>query len=444
MTLTRFAPSPTGLLHVGNVRTALVNWLFTKSQGGQFMLRMDDTDLVRSTPEYAEAIKQDLTWLGLKWDVFAKQSDRLARYEEVKETLLRDGRLYPCYETQEELDIKRKMQMSRGQPPIYDRAALALTAEQQARYEAEGKRPHYRFRLEHAPIVWEDMIRGHTRFEGRHLSDPILIREDGSMTYILSSVVDDMDFAITHIIRGEDHVSNTAIQVQIFEALGAVPPQCAHLALIKTKDAEISKRTGGFDIRQLRESSIEPMAINSLLAKIGTNQAPEVRNTLEELAAEFDLGHFGRAPANYDEAELERINHKYLAQLSFEEVKPQLDALRLSAVDASFWLAVRPNINRLQEVVEWWGICRNPLAPLAEEREFLERAAHLLPEGAWDDATWGQWTASIRDVTGRKGKALFMPLRRALTGKEHGPELKTLLPLIGRCIVEKRLQGQKA
>lgn len=444
MILTRFAPSPTGLLHVGNVRTALVSWLFTKSKGGQFMLRMDDTDLVRSTPEYAAAIEEDLAWLGLTWDVFAKQSDRLARYEEIKQKLLADGRLYPCYETQEELEIKRKMQMSRGLPPLYDRASLTLSDEQKTALEAEGKKPHYRFLLEHTPIEWDDLIRGHTHFEGKHLSDPILIREDGSMTYILSSVVDDMDFGITHIIRGEDHVSNTAIQVQIFEAINATLPVFAHLALIKTKEAEISKRTGGFDIRQLREASFEPMAINSLLAKLGSSQMPEIRQNLAELVAEFDISTFGRAPSNYDEVDLVRLNHKYLATLSFAAIKAQLDTVGLEAVDEPFWLAVRNNINRLSELKEWWDICRSPLEPLVDDAAFLAQASTLLPEGEWDESTWGQWTAIVRDVTGKSGKSLFMPLRKALTGKEHGPELKALLPLIGRERTEQRLNAKKA
>jgi glutamyl-tRNA synthetase len=311
--LTRFAPSPTGLLHVGNIRTALVNWLFTHHHGGQFMLRMDDTDTVRSTEAYATAIKIDLRWLGLGWDIFSRQSDRLSRYEEIKEELLEKGRLYACYESQEELEIKKKMQLSRGQPPIYDRAALKLTEAQKQRYSQEGRKPHYRFLLQDESIRWEDLIRGATHFEGRNLSDPVLIRADGTMTYILSSVIDDMDFHISHIIRGEDHVSNTAIQVQIFQALHAAIPAFAHLALIKTKEAEISKRTGGFDIQHLRESGIEAMSICSLFAKVGTSLAPEPRSTLKALADEFNLGSFGRAPANYDPEELERMNHKWFS-----------------------------------------------------------------------------------------------------------------------------------
>jgi glutamyl-tRNA synthetase len=440
--ITRFAPSPTGYLHVGNIRTALVNYLFAKSKGGKFMLRMDDTDLVRSKPEYAMGIEEDLRWLGMEWDIFARQSDRLARYAEVKQQLIAKGRLYPCYESQEELTIKRKMQMSRGVPPIYDRVALTLTDAQKEKLAAEGRQPHYRFKLNDAEIRWHDEIRGDTVFHGKNLSDPILIREDGSMTYILTSVVDDIDFAISHVIRGEDHVSNTAIQVQIFEAIGTYLPQFGHLALIKTKEAEISKRTGGFDIRGLREEGVEPMAINSLLAKLGTSDTPEIRSTLDELVKEFDLGKFGRAPANYDETDLLRLNHKYLGGLSFAEIQPRLQAMGLGEADEAFWLSVRPNISRLSDLHDWWNICMQPISPVTEEVEFLAISSELLPEGEWTEATWGQWTATIRDVTGKSGKQLFMPLRKALTGREHGPELKLLLPLIGRKKTIERLCGK--
>ena len=439
--LTRFAPSPTGLLHVGNIRTALVNYLYTKSKGGDFMLRLDDTDLQRSKPEYAAAIEEDLRWLGMEWQVFARQSDRLKRYEEVKDELLKQGRLYPCFESQEELTIKRKMQMTRGVPPIYDRAALALSDSQKQAFAAEGRQPHYRFKLADEEIRWHDDIRGDTVFHGKHLSDPILIREDGSMTYILTSVVDDSDFAITHIIRGEDHVSNTAIQVQIFAALGVTPPQFAHLALIKTKEAEISKRTGGFDIQALRNEGYEPMAINSLFAKIGTSDMPEIRANLQALVEDFNISKFGRAPANYDEADLARLNHKYIGTLSFAEVQPRLKEIGLGDIDERFWLSVRSNISHVKDAAEWWHICTQSINDTPEDPLFLQEASKLLPEGTWDETTWGQWTAAIRDVTGKSGKQLFMPLRKALTGLEHGPELKLLLPLIGREKVLQRLLG---
>lgn len=443
--LTRFAPSPTGLLHVGNIRTAIVNWLFTKKAGGQFMLRIDDTDLQRSQEIYTKAIERDLTWLGLSWDTYAKQSERLKRYEEVKAQLLAQGRLYPCFETPEELELKRKLQLSRGVPPIYDRASLNLSEAKKQAYLAEGRKPHYRFLLKDAPIEWHDLVRGDTHFEGKHLSDPILIREDGSMTYILSSVVDDYDFHITHIIRGEDHVSNTAIQIQIFEALNATPPTFAHLALLKTKDAEISKRLGGFDIASLRdEMHLESLTIVSLLAKIGTSETPEIRTTLQSLIDEFDISKFGRAPANYDVEELRRLNQKLMRLLPFDHVKEPLIALGITHPDPQFWETVQGNITTLQEAKEWWHICRETLSPVIEDTALLTLAEQLLPEGEWDQSTWDQWIQSVKQASNKQGKALFMPIRLALTGQAHGPELRTLLPMIGKSRASQRLRGQAA
>jgi glutamyl-tRNA synthetase len=442
--ITRFAPSPTGLLHVGNVRTALVNYLFTKNKGGKFMLRMDDTDLVRSKIEYADAIQEDLKWLGLNWDIFARQSDRLDRYEEIKNQLIAMGRLYPCYEKPEELEFKRKIQLGRGVPPIYDRAALKITPEKKAEYKTEGRKPHYRFLLKDEKIEWNDEVRGNLSFEGKNLSDPILVREDGTMTYILSSVIDDIDFMITNIIRGEDHISNTAIQVQIFAALSAKPPVFAHTALISTKDAKISKREGGFDIRHLREDGFEPMAICSLFSKLGTSDSVEARTNLDELAKEFDIKKFSRSPANYDQEDLLRINHKLLNIISFDEVKVKLEELGLKDVTKDFWEAARPNINKLPEIKEWWDMCYSPLTPVIEDSTFLSAAAEVLPTGNWDNTTWQSWTKAVQEKTGKKGKDLFMPLRKAITGMEHGPELKILLPLIGREKVLARLAGKFA
>jgi len=444
MTITRFAPSPTGLLHVGNVRTALINYLFTKKNHGTFMLRMDDTDIMRSKEEYATAIEQDLKWLGFEWDIFAKQSDRLDRYEEIKQKLLASGRLYRCYESQEELEIKRKMQLSRGMPPIYERGALKLTEEQKNQFEAEGKKPHYRFLLKDEPIIWQDQIRGETHFEGKNLSDPILVREDGSMTYILSSVIDDIDYKITNIIRGEDHVTNTAIQIQIFAALNSTAPNFAHLALIKSKDAEISKRTGGFDIKSLRESGIVAMAISSMFASIGTSGSIEPCTSLEELVAAFDISKFGRAPASYDQEDLLRLNHKILSITNFAEIKSQLKDLAITDIDENFWLSVRSNIKTLNELSDWYKICKEPLKPEIEDVDLLKQAIELFPGGELDETTWGNWTKLLQEASGKKGKALFMPLRKALTAMEHGPELKMMLPLIGRDKIIKRLSGETA
>lgn len=425
----RFAPSPTGYLHVGNVRTALVNYLFVRKNGGHFLLRIDDTDTERSKAEYEDALKEDLAWLGIVWDDYKKQSDRFAEYEKAKAQLIANGRLYPCYETPEELDIQRKMQASRGLPPIYNRAALKLTDEQKAEYESKGRKPHYRFLLEDKPIIWNDLIRGESKFHATHMSDPVLVREDGVPLYTLSSVVDDGQMDITHVLRGEDHVSNTAVQTQIFEALGYAPPMFGHMALLKTKDGELSKRVGGNDIRALREAGVLPMAINSLLARIGTSDPVEPFGEMEPLVESFDFGKFGRAPANYEPAELEKLNEKILHTLPFDAVKDQL-----GFVDETFWLSVRANLKTLGEVRGWFnmvhGDVRGELS--AEERAFVQEAATLLPPVPWDEATYDAWLAAVKPTTSRKGKELFMPIRKALTGMDHGPELKKLLPLIGR------------
>lgn len=442
----RFAPSPTGYLHVGNVRTALVNWLFTRKQGGKFLLRMDDTDRERSEDKYEVAIREDMLWLGLDWDEEARQTDRLDRYEAAKQKLLADGRLYPCYETPDELEVKRKFQLSRGLPPIYDRSALKLTEEQKAQYEAEGRTPHYRFKLLEEEIHWQDMVRGEVKFHGRNLADPILLREDGKPTYTLSSVVDDGELEVTHVMRGEDHVSNTAVQVQLFEALGHAVPGFAHFSLIKSKEGELSKRHGKGGVALLREEGIEALALLSLLARLGTSEPVVPATGLQQLIDGFDVNQFGRAPALYDPEDLQRLNEKVLAALPFDAVQERLAAQGLEKVDAHFWEAVRPNIGKLADVSEWWRICRGEVqVELAEEdRAYSREAAALLPQGEWDDATWKVWTASVKEKTGRKGKALFLPLRKALTGMDHGPELDALLPLIGPERARERLSGKAA
>jgi len=426
----RFAPSPTGYLHVGNIRTALINWLFAKKHGGHFLLRIDDTDTERSKDEYTDAIKQDLAWLGLTWDSEEHQSTRFERYKIAAEKLREQGRLYACYETPDELDIQRKMQASRGLPPIYNRAALKLTDEQKKTYEAQGRKPHYRFTLHDEEISWEDLIRGRVAMRASTMSDPVLLREDGMPVYTLASVVDDGEFAITHVIRGEDHVSNTAVQVQLYKALGYTVPQFAHMALLKTKDGEMSKRLGGNDIRALRDAGILPMAINSLLARIGTSESVEAFTDLAPLGESFDFKKFGRAPANYDVAELEKLNEKILHQLPFSAV-----ADKLNFTNESFWLAVRANIKNLAEVKQWWDILYGKISDdydYTDDLEYLREAYHLLPPQPWGENTWGEWTKALSAKTGRKGKELFMPLRKALTGMEHGPEMKIVLPLINR------------
>lgn len=421
------------------------------------MLRIDDTDLERSKAEYEEAIKQDLEWLGLKWDSFARQSERLARYEEVKQQLINSGRLYPCFETQEELEIRRKMQLSRGLPPVYDRAALKLSKEQIEANIAAGKKPHYRFKMEHTDIVWEDGIRGTTKFNGAHISDPIVIRETGAYTYMLPSTVDDADFKVTHVVRGEDHVTNTATQIQMFEAMGATVPNFMHLALIKGKEGKISKREGGFEIRSLREEGIEPMAILSFLARVGTSDPIEARADLDTLIKEFEPSKFSRSMAIYDPLEIERLNGKLLKTYDYKKIvsvvtdyckEHKLVAETcLKHITEKFWLAVRPNISNIKELPLWFCVSEHPDAFMLvtggavfdEMKPFTRQAATMLPPEPWDGNTWNQWIEAVKAATGRKGKELFMPLRLALTGMEHGPELKDMLPLIGRERALKRL-----
>ena len=437
----RFAPSPTGYLHVGNVRTALINVLFAKKAGGTFFLRMDDTDTERSRPEFEAAIIEDMQWLGLGYEGEpVRQCERFDRYDEAKQKLVDAGRLYPCYETAEELDFKRKMLSGRGKPPIYDRAALSLTDEQKAAYEAEGKQPHWRFKLDDDAIVWNDMVRGECSLQATHMSDPVLIRADGVPLYTLSSVVDDIDMDITHIVRGEDHVSNSAVQIQIFEALGGKVPSFAHMALLTTKDGKLSKREGGGDIRSLREQGIAPEAINSLLGMIGTSHAVELKPSLDALAENFDFSTFSRSAAQYDEDELHRLNTKLLHVMSLAEAAEKTGL----ALTEPFWHAVRENIESIDDVAEWWAMVHEPLTPQIDDAEYCTKAATLLPDGEWDADSWKHFTDAVKQATGRKGKELFMPLRLALTGRSNGPDLPTMFQLLGREKVEQRLNGKAA
>jgi glutamyl-tRNA synthetase len=441
----RFAPSPTGLIHIGNARAALINWLYARREGGTFLLRLDDTDDERSTPEYAAAIERDLAWLGLNWDRYARQSDRLPDYDRAAEKLKQAGRLYPCYETAEELNLKRKSLLGRSMPPIYDRAALRLGEAERLRLEAEGRRPHWRFKIEHKPVEWDDLIHGRLHFEGRTISDPVLIREDGRPLYSLASVIDDIEFGISLVVRGEDHIANTAYHVQMFEAFGAAPPQFAHYPLLMDAEGEkLSKRIGSLSIQGLRaDEGIEPMAVVSLLAKLGTSDPIEPRLSLEELVPGFDFSKFSRSAARFDFEELLRLNAKILHETSFEAVRDRLAALGIEA-DEAFWNAVRPNLVRLRDIAEWRRVAQGPIQPVIEDASFAHEAAAALPQEPWSEATWGEWTEAVKRATGRKGRALFMPLRQALTGLDHGPELKTLLPLIGRDRALARLQGRAA
>lgn len=439
----RFAPSPTGILHVGSARTALIVWLFARKNKGKFMLRIDDTDLQRSKEENVEDIMAGMTWLGLNWDSFARQRDRTADYDRAIQKLKDNGRLYPCYETEEELSLKRKVLLNQGLPPIYDRAALNLTDEQKAKFEAEGRKPHWRFKLNHAPIVWEDLVRGHVEFDGATMTDPVLIREDGRPLYHICSVIDDIDFGITHIVRGEDHVANTASHVQMFEALGAKPPEFAHVTLLgDMSGGKLSKRKGSLGIKSLAEDvGIEKMSLISLIARIGTSDPIEPLDDMQQVIDSFDFSKFSRNLPKFDEEELYRLNAKILHKTEFADVKDRLAAMGLGAVDEPFWQAVRPNLEMLSDIKDWWHIAKEDVTPVIEDAEFAKVAAELLPPAPWDASTWAQWVDAIKAKTDRKGKNLFMPLRLSLTGQEHGPELKDLLPLIGRERVLQRLKA---
>ncbi|KRE17673.1 glutamine--tRNA ligase [Bosea sp. Root381] len=442
--LLRFAPSPTGYLHIGNARSALFNGLYARRHGGRFMLRYDDTDLARSKPEFAEAIAEDLAWLGIVPDVVISQSQRLALYDAAAERLRASGRLYACYETADELDRRRKRQLARGLPPIYDRAALKLTAEEKAKLEAEGRKPHWRFLLEPRVVAWSDLVRGEAHVDCASLSDQVLIREDGSYLYHLPSVVDDTETGVTHIIRGEDHVTNTAVHIQIFEALGASLPAFGHHNLLTTASGEgLSKRLGHLSLRGLREAGVEAMAVASLAVLTGSSDAVRPVASLDELARLVDLGHISRAPAKFDEHDLETLSARTLHQLPHQAVAARLQALGVDGSEA-FWLAIRGNLAKLDEARIWDEVVQGPLAPDISDPAFAATAASLLPAEPFDATTWKSWTGAVSAATGAKGKALFMPLRRALTGLDHGPELAALLPLIGREKALKRLAGDSA
>jgi len=437
--VTRFAPSPTGHLHVGNVRAALHNWLLARHHGGRFVLRIDDTDAERSREEYVEAIRADLAWLGIVPETEARQSNRFAIYEDAFARLADAGRVYPCWETPQELELKRKVAMGRGLPPVYDRAALEIPEMERMRRIAAGEMPHWRFLLDHdEPITWEDGIRGPQRFEPAQISDPVVRRADSSWLYMLPSVIDDVDMGITDVLRGEDHVSNTAAQVQMFSALGAPLPRFAHEALLTGAEGKLSKRLGSLGVAHFREIGIEPAALVALLARLGTSDPVDPALDADALAAAFDLSRFGRAPSRFDEVELERVNAAVVHGLPYEAVADRLP----EGMDASAWEAVRPNLSHVTEAAEWWRVVTGPITPPAlpdEDRAFVTEAAQVLAAG-WDDAPWQTLTGALKASTGRKGKALFLPLRQALTGMDHGPDMATLLPLIGHSAALERLR----
>ena len=428
--IVRFAPSPTGRIHIGNARTAILNWLMALKTGGQFVLRYDDTDTARSTQEFADGIAADVAWLGIRPARVEWQSKRFGRYDEVANRLRAEGRLYACYETADELDRKRKRQEARKLPPVYDRAALKLTDEERAKLEAEGRKPHWRFKLDGRVVEWNDLVRGPQHIDTSSLSDPVLVREDGTYLYTLPSVIDDIDFGITHVIRGEDHVVNTAVQIEITEALGAKPPTYAHHSLLIGSDGKgLSKRLGSLSVASMRDGGLEPMAVVSHAALLGTSDNIHPCADYAELVEGFALDKLSRAPARFDEAELLNLNAKLLHHMPWDAVKN-----RLPDDSEAFWLAVRGNIEKLSDVEVWRNVVSGSITPVVapEDAEFIATAKGLLPPLPWDGTTWKTWTEAVKAATGRKGKSLFMPLRLALTGLDHGPELAQLLPLIGR------------
>jgi glutamyl-tRNA synthetase len=436
-TIVRFAPSPTGRIHIGNARTAILNWLMAQKTGGQFILRYDDTDVARSTEEFAHGIATDLDWMGIKPHRVEKQSARFGRYDAVVEKMKAEGKLYACYETADELERRRKRQEARGGPRVYDRAALKLTAEEKADLEAKGRKPHWRFKLDHRVIEWNDLIRGPQHTDLASQSDPVLVREDGSYLYTLPSVIDDIDFGITHVIRGEDHVTNAGVQVAITEALGGKAPIYAHHSLLTGADGKgLSKRLGSLSIASMREQGLEPMAVVSHAALLGTSDNIHPCADYKELVDSFDLGKLSRAPGRFDEKELSALNAKLLHMLPWEAVKH-----RLPTHTEAFWLAVRGNIEKLEDTKTWDEVLtQNFKGVVADaERDFIATARNSLPAEPWDSTTWKSWTEILKSQTDRKGKTLFMPLRLALTGLDHGPELAAMLPLIGRDEALKRL-----
>ena len=442
MVKVRFAPSPTGFLHIGNFRTALVNFLFARKENGHFMLRIDDTDHERSSLEFEKAIIEDLSWMNFKWDSLEKQSTRLKRYDKALETLLDKKRAYACYETAEELSLKRKAQLSSGKPPVYDRSSLKLSDSDVADLKSKGKKPHYRFLLDHSEVTWNDLIKGGSKYHMSSLSDPVILREDGRVIYTLASVVDDIDFDITHILRGEDHMTNSAAQIQLFEALGSAAPNLGHLSLLTDiSGAGLSKRLGSLSLKDLRNEGIHPMAISSLLSKVGTSDPVEIKKEIKTIILDFDINKFGKSKSKFDKNELSILNSKIYQLIDFEEIDEDLNKMNIS-ITKEFWNLIRGNIALLKNVKDWWNICFGTIDTIIENQDFLDLALEVLPIDQFNEKTWSTWTKKLSQVTGKKGKELYMPLRLCLTGQNKGPEMADLILMMGRDKVIKRLSNQ--
>ncbi|KNG94985.1 glutamate--tRNA ligase [Pseudaestuariivita atlantica] len=436
MTTTRFAPSPTGYLHIGNLRAALFNWLIARKAGGTFVLRIDDTDPERSKESYVDAIREDLEWLGLTWDRMERQSQRLDRYEAAADRLREMGRFYEAFETPTELDLKRKKQLNMGKPPVYDRAALALSDAERDALRGERGQGVWRFKLDRERIEWVDGIMGPISIDAASVSDPVLIRQDGQFLYTLASVVDDIEMGVTHVVRGSDHVTNTATQIQMIEALGGQVPQFAHHSLLTGPQGEaLSKRLGTLSLRDLRARGVEPMAILSHMARLGSSDPIELRASHDELIEGFEIGHFGTAPTKFDEADLDPLSARHLGGLALADVAGDLDAAGVPADrQAQVWDVIRENLHTRADIARWWRIMQEGADPVidAEDADFVAEAMALLPEPPFTDATWSEWTGAVKAQTGRKGRGLFMPLRKALTGQAHGPDMGALMPLLSK------------
>lgn len=434
MTVTRFAPSPTGYIHVGNLRTALMNYLIARKSGGTFILRLDDTDQERSKQEYIDGLFQDLDWLGLHYDRVEQQSKRMDRYAEAADQLRAAGRFYECFESPVELDLKRKKLLNMGRPPVYDRASLSLTEDQKAAFRAEGREGYWRFRLDLERIEWADGIIGDISIDAASVSDPVLIKADGQVLYTFASSVDDVDMGVTHIVRGADHVTNTATQIQIMKALGGTPPAFAHHSLLTgAKGEELSKRLGTLSLRDLRARGVEPMALLSLMARLGSSKPVEMAHSMQDLIDGFDVSSFGAAPTKFDAEDLFPLTRQYVQGLPFATVQARIAALGVPEAKAeAFWAVAKGNITVLADLEGWWHLFRDGATPLIEDadRDFVRQALTLLPAQPWTTATWGEWTGAVKAATGRKGKDLFMPLRKALTGRANGPEMADVLPLL--------------
>ena len=439
-TVTRFAPSPTGLLHLGNIRTALINWLYARTNNGKFILRIDDTDLVRSKDQYISQIKYDLDWLGIDFDETFNQSSRFDRYREQFEKLKADGRIYPCYETPEELERKRKLLIAAGGKQVYDRSAMELTDQQKKDYEAEGRKPHWRFLLKTERMKWDDLLKGEIDIDLTSLSDPVLFREDGVPLYTFSSAVDDIDYGITNVIRGDDHTSNTAVQVEIINALDQNKITFAHHALLKASSGDkLSKRDNVISISSFREANMEPISILSLLATIGTSNSIELKDNIDQIKSEFKLSTISTSPGRIEIDVLNALNKKQVQKYNFSEIEERLKKID-EKIDQKFWETIRGNLNVVEDIKQWTDIVFNSETIKPSDKDYIKIAMELIPDDPWNDETWGLWTSAIKEKTGRKGKELFLPLREAFTGLNHGPEMKLLIQLLGREKIIERVE----